>query len=286
MEYKQRVHELNVKLASIQTKLNVEKMDRDIVYSEMQEQFLTRPLEQAVERICGKMEDFASLPFMEPAALPSSSPRSSPSSKMKKKSLDGASTTEEKEEDSSEKETDKGNKESNEKDINNAKGRATRIERKVHYLSASLHQLAHSITYDTRTAHLDPIKYKIQNDIQPLVSMESSKSHKVEGGIVRKFESSISEVDTGLTKECVTRSATIDIVKEEVDKVVNFDVRREEDFLKAIRDIRELLRLEREERMRRDEEVVEKIVVTKKALQTVMLESLGSSGGFGGLGSA
>jgi len=67
MEHKQRVHELNVKIGIPTNKITCQKMDFDTLYSEMHECLITRPLQQAVERICSKIEDFVTVSFMEPS---------------------------------------------------------------------------------------------------------------------------------------------------------------------------------------------------------------------------
>jgi len=223
------------------------------------ERMVTRPLEQAFERVCGRMEEELSSPFLVP---PSTN------------------------DDEEEEEEEKGVSEKEEKQEVQQKGRATSIEKQLHSISFNLHKNAHVRYYDYRTLHLDSIKNTLQKDVEPTLRLEQSKGHKVEGGMVRKFESCAAALEGKLVEEQVGRYSAFEVLKEEVENMVGVDAKKEEHFLREIRELRERLRVEREERRRRDEEVVERIVKTKVALQKIVLESLGESAGGARRGSA
>ncbi len=149
------------------------------------------------------------------------------------------------------------------------------ISRDMSTLSSNLNYHIHTCTPSSIQTNLLNFQSQVQNNIPSHIQMEKFKSSKREQSIHHKIDSMAGITQKSLSEERATAHAELTILKEKVLEAGGWDELRTARFLSEVREIRESLRREREERMKKDEFVLNRIVETRELLHKTLLDSLG-----------
>lgn len=238
-EFKEKVRDMEYKIAAWTARLANETLARDREWEDLVQRAAGRRLEESVERIMDRIDK----KLVSPIA---SSARSS---------SDGGS--------------------SDDDDDASNKIALPQFEARVSRLDAALLDHVHKVTYDARVSHLDSLRARIRDETYPLLRLEAVKADKREGGMVRTFEGIAASAAHAMAEENAARVADFQMLEDELAK--EGDEKHINDFLQEIQRMREVLEEERKERQLSDEKVLENIIATREVLQRTVLESLGEA---------
>jgi hypothetical protein len=148
------------------------------------------------------------------------------------------------------------------------------ISNDISLLTSNLNHHIHISTPAAMKENLHDFKAQVQNQIPAHIQMEKLKATKREQSIYQKFESMAGMTSKSIAEESAERHAELTLLKEKVLEAGGWDELRTSRFLKEIAEIREMLRKEREERMKKDEIILNQIVESREFLQRTLLDSL------------
>jgi len=141
------------------------------------------------------------------------------------------------------------------------------IERRANLLEAQISHHRHVTLFHARREHFDTIEKEGSKTLQPLLALEMTKADKREGGLVRRFDSNAGEYTRLVSEMISSRASSLGYVE---SILANWDVsdsNRVKVYLEEISLLKQRVKDMREERIRQDELVVEKILQTKKVLE-------------------
>lgn len=148
------------------------------------------------------------------------------------------------------------------------------LSEQISSLSYNLMEHIHITTPSLRNQHLDSFHIKFKTEIPPKLHMEKTKAAKREQAIFQKFESMAGLASRSLYDENAKRVAQLKLVEEKILEAGGWDEKRTSRFLDEVKDIRMTLKFEREERIKNDELVLEKIVECRVQLHKALLDSI------------
>jgi len=148
------------------------------------------------------------------------------------------------------------------------------ITRDMSTLSSNLNYHMHTSIPQSIQNNLLNFQSQVQKNIPAHIQMERFKSSKREQSIHHKIDSTAGVTQKSLAEERATAHAELTILAEKVTEAGGWDEARTARFLAEVRDIREMLRREREERVKTDELVLDQIVQTRELLHRTLLDSL------------
>ena len=141
------------------------------------------------------------------------------------------------------------------------------IERRANLLEAQISHHRHVTLFHARREHFDTIEKEGRKTLQPALALEMTKADKREGGLVRRFDSNAGEYTRLVSEMISSRASSLGYVE---SILANWDVsdsNRVKAYLEEISLLKQRVKDMREERIRQDELVVEKILQTKKVLE-------------------
>lgn len=141
------------------------------------------------------------------------------------------------------------------------------IERRANLLEAQISHHRHVTLFHARREHFDTIEKEGRKTLQPALALEMTKADKREGGLVRRFDSNAGEYTRLISEMISSRASSLGYVE---SILANWDVsdsNRVKVYLEEISLLKQRVKDMREERIRQDELVVEKILQTKKVLE-------------------
>ena len=141
------------------------------------------------------------------------------------------------------------------------------IERRANLLEAQISHHRHVTLFHARREHFDTIEKECRKTLQPDMALEMTKADKREGGLVRRFDSNAGEYTRLVSEMISSRASSLGYVE---SILANWDVsdsNRVKAYLEEISLLKQRVKDMREERIRQDELVVEKILQTKKVLE-------------------
>lgn len=141
------------------------------------------------------------------------------------------------------------------------------IERRANLLEAQISHHRHVTLFHARREHFDTIEKECRKTLQPDMALEMTKADKREGGLVRRFDSNAGEYTRLVSEMISSRASSLGYVE---SILANWDVsdsNRVKVYLEEISLFKQRVKDIREERIRQDELVVEKILQTKKVLE-------------------
>ena len=141
------------------------------------------------------------------------------------------------------------------------------IERRANLLEAQISHHRHVTLFHARREHFDTIEKEGRKTLQPALALEMTKADKREGGLVRRFDSNAGEYTRLVSEMISSRASSLGYVE---SILANWDVsdsNRVKVYLEEISLFKQRVKDIREERIRQDELVVEKILQTKKVLE-------------------
>jgi len=130
---------------------------------------------------------------------------------------------------------------------------------------------------DAVTDELESPHEYITQELHALIRLEHSKEEKRNGSMVRRFESVAGTAARRYQEEAVSRRAALVQVQSLVQDAADLDERRALEFLESLKELRESLQREREERKARDKEIMELIVERTTELKRALLQAAGST---------
>jgi len=243
-QFRLRVNDLDRRIASWTAKLANETLERENVYVEMSDQIVYDPLEAAVERVMGRLEE-RTRDIRDTVHHGDKGHYNTNNGETKEEGGDGGDG-----------------------------GLLTEMERKMQIIQAKLYHHVHVSAFNARRMHLDGLRSSLSYDVGPALQLEKNKAIKREGGMIRRFESIAGLANRSICEETAERVTDLSIVESKIDGKESFDERRKEVFMEEIRKIRIMLEEEKKERARQDELVLENILHTKEKLEQAVLESL------------
>jgi hypothetical protein len=128
---------------------------------------------------------------------------------------------------------------------------------------------------DAKREELDSLHDDMFQDIIPGIRLENSKSDKIEGGVIRRFENVAGIIARRFHEESASRRAAVEIARNKVQIAVNQEEQRLDDVLSVISDLRAKIRRERAERKGADEKILQEIVQTTVTMKRALLEAVG-----------
>ncbi len=141
------------------------------------------------------------------------------------------------------------------------------VERLTNHLEDQMNDHKHITLVQARRKSFDDIEKTCRQTLQPTLVLEITKANKREGGVVRRFESNAGEHTRLVAEMIASRASSLGHIKIEVDGWETTDSTLAECYLEEIQRLKQHVVELREERMRQDDMVVEKIVQDKKALE-------------------
>lgn len=152
------------------------------------------------------------------------------------------------------------------------------VSEKISNFSANLNTFVHKTIPEQCHKSFDSIhQVQLQADIPHKIHLERTKSTKREGFIVRRFETIAGIGHRALVEENAERIASLTILEEKIANADGMDDDKRNRFLAEIEEIRRMVEQERRERARQDEIVLERLVMTREALQRSLGSGLGLS---------
>ena len=141
------------------------------------------------------------------------------------------------------------------------------VERLTNHLEDQLNHYKHITLVQARRKSFDDIDKTCRQTLRPTLVLEMTKANKREGGVVRRFESNAGEHTRLVAEMIASRASSVGRIKNEVDGWETIDSTLAERYLEEIQWLKQHVVELREERIRQDDMVVEKIMQDKKALE-------------------
>lgn len=125
-----------------------------------------------------------------------------------------------------------------------------------------------------KNQHLDSLELKVKRELAARMHVENIKTAKRELAIDKKFEAFAGLTERSLCETNAKRVVELEQLREKINEAGGWDEKRTSNFLEEVRLLRESIAREREERMKNDELVLEKIVESRVKLHKILLESM------------
>lgn len=242
-EHSSRISDLEGRLALFHARLAKESAERGREHAATMDECINGPLEGVMKRALGKIEGEFVRTFMDPARA------------------DGQVQV-----------TEEGKEEKKDSD-GDMMHNLVAIERRINLLEAQMNHHQHITLFHSQKRNFDSIQQQARTMLEPALTLESTKADKREGALVRRFEASAGEYTRLLAEVEASRASSLGIVKKEIDswKIEN----RAEHFLSEIRQLKDMVRKESEERKRQDELVLNRV---NRKFERVKAEMLAIAG--------
>ena len=151
------------------------------------------------------------------------------------------------------------------------------LEKRLLKLDSNMTRHVHVTLSDAKRDEIDSPHDDLLQEIVPSIRIESSKSHKIEGGVVRRFEHVAGVLAQSFHEESAARRADVVAVQQRVQEAVNQEAKSYDDFLAAISDLRAKVSKERAERKAADQRIIDDIVRTTVSVKRALLEAVADS---------
>lgn len=128
---------------------------------------------------------------------------------------------------------------------------------------------------DMKREHLDYLEHDFLQNVLPRLRMETAKTEKVEGGVLRRFDSASETIVEQLEQEADERRASVELVRHQCEEFAARETKRDDDILQQIRELRHKVKREREVRRRDDKVILDDIRRTTIAMKRALLAAVG-----------
>jgi hypothetical protein len=135
----------------------------------------------------------------------------------------------------------------------------------------------HVTLSDAKRDDLDGLHDDLFQEVIPGIRIQNSKSDKIEGGIVSRFENVAGNLARRFHEESAARRAAIELVREKVQKAVHQEEQSFDDVLAVISELRAKISTERAERKAADKKMLEEIVKSTVSMKRALLEAVGNA---------
>lgn len=147
----------------------------------------------------------------------------------------------------------------------------TTLERRVAYLDERMTHHTHVTLADLTREELDGIHDDLHQDVASEIRAENAKYHKIEGGIVRRFELVAGSIARNFHAECASTRAATDLLEKKLAKADPERTERLTATLSRIAELRAQIRQERAERIAADQALWEDIVRSIEAMKRALV---------------
>ena len=151
------------------------------------------------------------------------------------------------------------------------------LERHLATIDTQMTQHSYVNVNNATREYLDSLHNELLHDVVPRRRMEDSKSDKMEGGVIRRYENIAGIVARQFHQEAAARRASVEVVRQHYASVTADETQRDDDLLKEIRGLRERLKKEREQRRRQDMMIMDDIRRTTVAMKRALLAVVGGT---------
>ena len=141
------------------------------------------------------------------------------------------------------------------------------LERQSNQIEAQMNHHKHVTLYHSRKHNFDSIDQECRKTVSPELALEMTKADKREVGLIRRFDASSGEFSRLSAEMTASRKSSLGLIEKAIDDWDVSDLTRAEYYLAEIQKLKQRVLKEREERIRQDELVVEKIIQAKKTLE-------------------
>jgi len=145
------------------------------------------------------------------------------------------------------------------------------LDRRVGQLDVQMTHHVHVTMSDIKHDELDSFHDELHQDVVPGLRVENSMYDKVEGGIVRRYEMVAGEIAKNLHAEGASRRASIESLRQKVEKLVPSKTDGSTNTLSQIAMLRAQLRQERADRQAADQAILESIAHTTERMKRAMM---------------
>jgi len=178
-----------------------------------------------------------------------------------------------------------------------------RLERQLAVMDSQMTLHTHVDCLMAEREHLDSLSQEFHQEVIPRLRMEDTKSEKIEGGVIRRFENIAGIVTRQFHQEVASRRASVELVRQKyhptnddhtkhdfsggtlsgsapdatMTTTTTTTLRGQEDLLDDIKALREQLKKEREQRRREDMIIMDDIRRTTVAMKRALLAVVGGT---------
>ncbi|GFH58589.1 hypothetical protein CTEN210_15065 [Chaetoceros tenuissimus] len=148
------------------------------------------------------------------------------------------------------------------------------VSKDTETLRKRLLEFRHVTVPALKSQHFDSLELKVTRELAAKMHVENIKTAKRELAIDKKFEAFAGLTERSLCETNAKRVVELEQLREKINEAGGWDEKRTSNFLEEVRLLRESIAREREERMKNDELVLEKIVESRVKLHKILLESM------------
>jgi hypothetical protein len=148
------------------------------------------------------------------------------------------------------------------------------LERRLDNLDSRMTRHIHVTLGDSKRDELDTLQDQISHDLRPSMRVLTSKSNKIEGGIVRRYEELVEMMSYKYSQESAARLASLSLLNDKASTFASQDEIQLDDFLDTIRTLRIRLQEERAARKAADQKILNDVVKTTTAMKRALLDSV------------
>jgi len=148
------------------------------------------------------------------------------------------------------------------------------LSEQINTLSHNLMEYIHVSIPSFKKDHFDSLHHSFQSDLLSKLHLEKTKALKREYAIFQKFESMASLMARRFCEQNSKRVAQLKILENKILEAGGWDEKRTSRFLEEVKNIRQALEVEREQRMKNDDLVLKKIVDCRVKLHKALLETM------------
>lgn len=151
------------------------------------------------------------------------------------------------------------------------------IMRRLRTLESTHAQHVHVELVDARRDELHSAMQELTHNTMPSVKLECHKADKRESGLMRRFESMAGTAARRYQEESSARKAGLVYLQSLLDNQGDMDERCAKDFLRVIKELREQVAVERENRIMHDKSVSMDVEMNCAAMRRALLEAADDS---------
>lgn len=162
------------------------------------------------------------------------------------------------------------------KEASSTRGPALReLEAKIGAMDRQMMEHIYVSMSEVKREELDTLNTDLHQDFIPGLRIEESKSNKIEGGVIRRYESVAGKIARDFHEEAAERRSAIEMTKQKLQGYVDREEQRGDDILQTIQILRQKIRQERQERQAADKRILDEIVKTTVAMKRALLAAVG-----------
>lgn len=151
------------------------------------------------------------------------------------------------------------------------------IEKRISALDREITKHIYMNMSDARREELDSLQSDLSQEIIPSIRLEDSKSDKIEGGVVRRFENVAGVAARQFHQETAARRASVEFVKKQCQAAVEKEHQHGDDVLNTIKELRAQVHRERLQRQANDKIILDEIIRTTVTMKRAMLSAISPS---------